>query len=157
VKIYEEAHELLAARTPDEVEGELADLLEVVRGLAASTGVNWDDVLARADAKRKKRGGFETGTVLLETAWPKGSDPTKEQTRSVPLSSLAHKTEGTSPGLNYAALLAKGTDRTLQLPDGSRIQISLSGFGVSIRLLGTSRSDGEQIGLPGLDTNADRD
>jgi predicted house-cleaning noncanonical NTP pyrophosphatase (MazG superfamily) len=71
-KLFEEGLELNAA-FGDEAKAieELADLFEVVRALAQSTGVPFDQVARAADAKRRKRGGFEQKTVLLETTGPK--------------------------------------------------------------------------------------
>lgn len=68
VKLFEEAHELLAANTLPEVTGELADILEVVRALANATGADWAHVQEAADEKRQSRGSFEKGVVLLETS-----------------------------------------------------------------------------------------
>jgi predicted house-cleaning noncanonical NTP pyrophosphatase (MazG superfamily) len=64
-KLVEEAEELRVA-TADDVAGELADLLEVVRALASEYGVSWDQVSASADQKRGERGGFEQRLFLVE-------------------------------------------------------------------------------------------
>ena len=55
VKLFEEAHELLGAANPNDVEGELADLLEVVRSLASATGISWEDVESKAASKKSQR------------------------------------------------------------------------------------------------------
>lgn len=44
---------------------ELADILEVVDGLALHLGSSFDEVLVLKRAKRQERGGFEQG-ILLE-------------------------------------------------------------------------------------------
>ena len=44
---------------------ELADILEVVDGLASHLGSSFDEVLELKRAKRQERGGFEQG-ILLE-------------------------------------------------------------------------------------------
>jgi predicted house-cleaning noncanonical NTP pyrophosphatase (MazG superfamily) len=62
-KLDEEADELRAA-APDEAPAELADLLEVVRALAAEHGVPWDQVLGVAHRKALERGGFAKRTLL---------------------------------------------------------------------------------------------
>ena len=46
---------------------ELVDIAEVVFALAAELGYNQSDVLAAADRKRAKRGGFARGVVLVST------------------------------------------------------------------------------------------
>ena len=68
-KLAEEAEELRLA-PDDDVPGELADLLEVVRALATEYGVSWDQVCAAADEKRVERGGFDQRLFLVEVAGP---------------------------------------------------------------------------------------
>ena len=63
-KLLEEAAE--AADAPDvELAEELADVLEVVRSLAADLEVSWERVVELADHKRELRGGFDRGLVLV--------------------------------------------------------------------------------------------
>lgn len=57
-KLVEEAREAQAAG-PDEMVWELADVLEVVRALAAAQGLDMDAVEAARLAKRNERGGFD--------------------------------------------------------------------------------------------------
>lgn len=66
-KIFEEIEEFLSAQDQGEKLAELADVLEVVRGLAFACGIDFADVVAAADKKRTKAGGFERRRVLLET------------------------------------------------------------------------------------------
>ena len=66
-KILEEALEVRESNTPEERRIELADLLEIVRAIAHASGLTLDDVLAAADKKRDKLGGFEKGQILLQT------------------------------------------------------------------------------------------
>jgi predicted house-cleaning noncanonical NTP pyrophosphatase (MazG superfamily) len=62
-KLVEEAEEARAA--PDrELRSELADVLEVLRALAAAHGMSWEDVEAEAGRKRDERGGFERRIFL---------------------------------------------------------------------------------------------
>jgi predicted house-cleaning noncanonical NTP pyrophosphatase (MazG superfamily) len=65
-KLAEESEELRAA-APGEQLGELADLLEVVKALAADTGHTIEEVLDAANAKTVKRGGFNRRLWLEET------------------------------------------------------------------------------------------
>jgi predicted house-cleaning noncanonical NTP pyrophosphatase (MazG superfamily) len=69
-KLFEESQEFLLAIDPDEVKGELADLLEILESLARITGVEWDDIISYAKSKRERRGSFDSGAVLIETSWP---------------------------------------------------------------------------------------
>jgi predicted house-cleaning noncanonical NTP pyrophosphatase (MazG superfamily) len=65
VKLAEEAAEAAHASTEDLPE-ELADVLEVLRALTAAAGMSWEQLLALADDKRNRRGGF-TGKIFLES------------------------------------------------------------------------------------------
>ncbi|OZD02412.1 hypothetical protein CH275_17405 [Rhodococcus sp. 06-235-1A] len=57
-KLFEEAREFHDA-TPEDRPGELADVLEVVRALAAHLGLTDADLDNLAEDKRLERGGFE--------------------------------------------------------------------------------------------------
>jgi predicted house-cleaning noncanonical NTP pyrophosphatase (MazG superfamily) len=70
-KLFEEGLEVSGAADRSARLEELADVLEVIRGLAALDEIPWEEVRDAADAKRDKRGGFERQTVLLETERPK--------------------------------------------------------------------------------------
>lgn len=149
-KLFEETYELLNAHTPPEVEVELADLLEIIRSLASVTGINWEDVQAKAEAKRRQRGGFEKGLVLLETAWPKPGEVVKGgQIPKISLKDLAksrlNKGEAT---FNFAALLLRGSHNRFYGSDGVAYEISLTGEGLKIRRVA---AEDEQLPLPGLD------
>jgi predicted house-cleaning noncanonical NTP pyrophosphatase (MazG superfamily) len=63
-KLREECDEVAAA-PPQELLGELADVLEVLRALAASTGNDWDNVEKAAERKNEERGGFTERWYLL--------------------------------------------------------------------------------------------
>ena len=53
----EEAREAQAA--PDgQLASELADVLEVLKALAAAHDMSWEDVVSEADRRRAERGGF---------------------------------------------------------------------------------------------------
>jgi predicted house-cleaning noncanonical NTP pyrophosphatase (MazG superfamily) len=62
-KLLEEAEETQAA--PDRLlRSELADVLEVLRALAAAHGMSWEDVEGEAARKRHERGGFDQRIFL---------------------------------------------------------------------------------------------
>ncbi len=63
VKLMEEAEEAQAA-SGRQLRSELADVLEVLRALAASYGMSWEDVVAEAARKRDERGGFDQRIFL---------------------------------------------------------------------------------------------
>jgi predicted house-cleaning noncanonical NTP pyrophosphatase (MazG superfamily) len=63
-KLLEEAHEAQGA--PDgQLASELADVLEVLKALAAAHVMSWDDVVSEAGRKRAERGGFD-GRIFLQ-------------------------------------------------------------------------------------------
>ena len=63
-KLTEEAREAREAAA-GQLAGELADVLEVLQAVARAHSLSWDEVAAKADDKRAKRGGF-AGRVFLE-------------------------------------------------------------------------------------------
>jgi predicted house-cleaning noncanonical NTP pyrophosphatase (MazG superfamily) len=56
-KLIEEAQEASRAAA-DDLPGELADVLEVLRALTVAAGMSWPQLLALAEDKRSRRGGF---------------------------------------------------------------------------------------------------
>jgi len=63
MKLLEEAREAHAA--PDgQLASELADVLEVLKALAAAHDMSWEDVVSEADRKRAERGGFDKRIFL---------------------------------------------------------------------------------------------
>jgi predicted house-cleaning noncanonical NTP pyrophosphatase (MazG superfamily) len=63
-KLLEEARETQAA-PEGQLLSELADVLEVLRALAAAHDMSWDDIVSEAGRKRAERGGFDE-RILLE-------------------------------------------------------------------------------------------
>jgi predicted house-cleaning noncanonical NTP pyrophosphatase (MazG superfamily) len=62
-KLLEEAHE--AQEAPDgQLVAELADVLEVLKALAAAHHMSWGDVVSEAGRKRAERGGFDSRIFL---------------------------------------------------------------------------------------------
>ena len=66
-KLLEEVGELRAARTQEELMGEVADMLEVLEALLEHEGITWDEVTAVQSHKREKRGGFSEKVFLEYT------------------------------------------------------------------------------------------
>jgi predicted house-cleaning noncanonical NTP pyrophosphatase (MazG superfamily) len=151
VKLFEEAQEVLRATTPDEVEAELADLLEVVLSLASATGISWQDVENAANKKRARRGSFDTGTVLIETAWPKNAERNATEPKVMRLKALAKTREDPSGSeINFAALVAPDANRILTTRDGTTYIVTLTGFGVRLTPLDADLGGSTQLDLPGL-------
>lgn len=66
-KVVEEALEVSAASSTNEVIEEVGDVLDVLEALCTIAGTDLDAVRAWAETKRVERGGFQQGLVLLET------------------------------------------------------------------------------------------
>ncbi|WP_380787120.1 hypothetical protein [Sphingomonas sp. R86521] len=134
-KLFEEAFELLQADTPQDVTAELADLLEVVRALAATTGVEWSDVNTVSDAKREARGGFARNLVLLETSAPAwAEDQSSGSTRTIPLSRLGQiNRSGSGLSISYPLLLSSKSSVPITLSNGQEITVTLDGNGLQVR------------------------
>jgi predicted house-cleaning noncanonical NTP pyrophosphatase (MazG superfamily) len=64
-KLIEEAQEASHASI-DDLPGELADVLEVLRALTVTAGMSWPQLLALAEDKRSRNGGFRR-RIFLES------------------------------------------------------------------------------------------
>ncbi len=65
-KLQEEVREYLESSSMEE----MADVLEVLHGIAFHKGIAWDEIEAVRIRKREERGGFEKGVRLLEVKEP---------------------------------------------------------------------------------------
>ena len=61
-KLREEVGEYLESHSAEE----MADVLEVLHGIAFHTGIDWNQVEAERLRKKEERGGFEEGIRLIE-------------------------------------------------------------------------------------------
>ena len=61
-KFQEEVKEYLESHSVEE----MADVLEVLHGIAFHTGIGWNQVEAERLRKKEERGGFEEGIRLIE-------------------------------------------------------------------------------------------
>ncbi|MCM3631151.1 nucleoside triphosphate pyrophosphohydrolase [Paenibacillus glycanilyticus] len=66
MKLKEEAEEYLSAQNQRESLEELADLLEVIRALAATHGASWEQLEAIRAKKAEARGGFQDKVYLID-------------------------------------------------------------------------------------------
>ncbi|MCW3047075.1 MAG: hypothetical protein JWO74_1359 [Solirubrobacterales bacterium] len=69
-KVVEEAFEIARARSSDELLEEIGDALDVLASLCTLTGTDLATVSEWAEQKRRTRGGFNMGQVLVETREP---------------------------------------------------------------------------------------
>jgi predicted house-cleaning noncanonical NTP pyrophosphatase (MazG superfamily) len=65
-KLQEEVQEYLESGSVEE----MADVLEVLHGIAFHRGISWGEVESARIHKRDERGGFEKGIRLLEVREP---------------------------------------------------------------------------------------
>lgn len=61
-KLIEEVEEFLQSNSLEE----LADILEVVEALGKCLGAEWGELMQIKEVKKRERGGFEEGWVMLE-------------------------------------------------------------------------------------------
>jgi predicted house-cleaning noncanonical NTP pyrophosphatase (MazG superfamily) len=66
-KIIEESFELFWENNPGKSLEEMADVLEVLQALCRASGYTLEQLQDAASRKRAERGGFEGGTILMET------------------------------------------------------------------------------------------
>ncbi|GMK46621.1 hypothetical protein PghCCS26_37500 [Paenibacillus glycanilyticus] len=68
IKLKEESEEYFSAQSPQESLEELADLLEVIRALAATHGFSWEQLEGIREMKAKERGGFQEKIYLIDVS-----------------------------------------------------------------------------------------
>lgn len=150
-KLFEEGLELNVAQAPAQKIEELADVLEVVRGLAVTNGIDWDSLLATALEKREKRGGFEQQTVLLETARPMPdrsavSGMTNDLQYSISLRDLGVvMVEGASALISFSKLLSFDTTEVELVVDGHHINVAIALDASGVRLVASDRQRDEDL------------
>lgn len=66
-KLLEESHEVIESENTESIIEELADVLEILKSIAELNNKELSDVIAMADQKRLKRGGFEKRLFLEKT------------------------------------------------------------------------------------------
>ncbi|MEQ8487268.1 MAG: nucleoside triphosphate pyrophosphohydrolase [Marinovum algicola] len=127
-KLLEELDEFLRAQSAEESAAELADLLEVVKGLANSSGHSWGKIEKLAKEKASKRGGFREGKVLIETALPHRDSPIerKEQVRISDLGRVESRenTVEVPPGALVSTSKGPGVIFSFQ-DDSTRFRLSI--------------------------------
>lgn len=125
-KMAEELEELIKAGSDAEKSAELADVLEVVRGLAYHLKIDWTDLVSKADAKVTRVGGFQQRKVLVETSLPRARSGSG-QVGEVSLSDIG---SGTVAG-SKAEIPLSGIFNTI---DRRPVSVNLPEAGVSIQL-----------------------
>lgn len=63
-KDIEELEEVKKAESLEIIKKELADKLELIRAMAEFNGFSLDDIIAEADKKKQKNGGFQKRLLL---------------------------------------------------------------------------------------------
>lgn len=66
IKLKEESEEYFTAQNSKESLEELADMLEVIRALAAVHGSSWEELDALREKKAEARGGFADRVYLID-------------------------------------------------------------------------------------------
>ena len=77
-KLLEEAQEVFDAYGREDkthLKEEIADVIEVIDAILYHNDIKLDEVLAIRDAKKEKKGGFETGLFLENIDYFDGKEP----------------------------------------------------------------------------------
>ena len=72
LKIMEEANEVLAAKSRDEVIEELSDLIEVIKNIQSLHKIENDELENARIAKKSLKGGFEDRVYIAKILIPRG-------------------------------------------------------------------------------------
>lgn len=64
LKLLEEAKEVVESQTREELQEEIADVLEVLHSLAKNQGIQFEDIEKKRIEKREDRGGFDKGIFI---------------------------------------------------------------------------------------------
>ena len=84
-KLVEEAFEAKDSRDIEELVGEIADIEEVIWALGKALEVSQDEIRLAQEQKQQKRGGFDSGTMLIRTATPHSIQKLPEESDPPPL------------------------------------------------------------------------
>lgn len=145
-KLIEEAMEVRGAEGIEQKTLELADVYEVVRALAKAEKISLEDVVANADRKKERSGGFDGGLVLLQTGIVADGSGIQDSDR--PLTQvLARKVSGDSYEIPFTFFGFMEFDqvRSLIFDDlGIRLDMTLKSDRIELHL---SR-EAEQLELP---------
>ena len=63
-KLREECEEVAQARNSRELTEEISDVVAVLRAIAAQYHIDWEEVIAVEETKRRRRGGFVRGFYM---------------------------------------------------------------------------------------------
>ena len=152
-KLIEEVEELVDAESIESAQEELADILEVVRGLAHSFKIPMQAVVEIADRKRDQKGGFERGTILRSTGYAldqERSDDLFDRIEStsgkLSLSDLTEAVKGNSVvGVPIARLLGSSRGQVFKLETLDLgpliVSMTVQGGTISISVESDQRND----------------
>lgn len=104
-KAFEELTELAVADEGERVD-ELADLYEVITTLLKEFSISWPEIEVAAEKKRKKRGGFDDGVVLVGTNLPEQDNATL-----LPSSTVTRREVSSSRALYSATQIEVGASQ----------------------------------------------
>jgi predicted house-cleaning noncanonical NTP pyrophosphatase (MazG superfamily) len=146
-KLLEEALEVRNSQTADEKRIELADLYEVLRALAQAEGITIDEVVAAADQKKAKAGGFDEGLVLLQTGILGRNRGGMYDAEKLLTQLLARKLSGNAYELPFTffGFMEMDQPRSLAFEDlGIRLDVTLKSDRIELR----ASREAEQLELP---------
>jgi predicted house-cleaning noncanonical NTP pyrophosphatase (MazG superfamily) len=124
-KLIEEAYEVQNAGDAQAMLEELADIQEVILAIQRCIGSSPQELEERRIEKEEKRGGFNSGLILLSTTKGVSSTPTKQELTE--LAGLPLPEPGTAVAINQARLveIAEKIDRWGDIRAGDNWQESI--------------------------------
>ncbi|MDX6707081.1 MAG: hypothetical protein QOI48_2927 [Solirubrobacteraceae bacterium] len=162
-KVIEEAFEVGAASNTNDLLEELGDILDVLEALCTVSGTDLETVRQWAEGKRRERGGFGRGVVLLETrdtsldeALAAGSSPFVVNSD---LGAEVQRARGPVQG-GQRLVLQQEIEVPYDLPasvdaepkriviDGQELHLRFRGSGIVITRAGIASEDVNQLTLP---------
>jgi predicted house-cleaning noncanonical NTP pyrophosphatase (MazG superfamily) len=146
-KLLEEAMEVRSAEGTEQKTIELADLYEVFRSLVQAEGVSMEEIVAKAEEKKGKAGGFEKGLVLLQTGILSRERAAMHSADQQIAQVLARKTSSESYEIPFSffGFMEFDQPRSLIFENfGVRLSVRLKGDRIELHLT----REAEQLELP---------
>jgi predicted house-cleaning noncanonical NTP pyrophosphatase (MazG superfamily) len=146
-KLFEEALEIREATDAGQKTEELADIFEVYRAIAKVENVPLDSIVAAADQKKRKAGGFDEGYILLQTAIKTPEQVKPFDTEGIIRGVLPNQLSGSSAVIPFSFFGFMPIDQprsTYFKEFGFRLEIVLRSDRIELRLV----REAEQLELP---------
>lgn len=148
-KLIEETVELSRAASKTEYTEELGDLYEVLLAICRNIEIDWSAVVRAARKKRKKRGGFEGGRVLISTSLPQpdksGAQSAEERIISLEQMGQIEVGDGVA-NIPFARIFSSDDPPSVTIPyQNFKVKIRLSFDNGSLQLVVEVDEDADNV------------